>query len=62
MKAAEEPGQVADIFIAFKMFENLFEVGLKKLKKNKGMLKDARFKEKMEDQSMVLSKIKKISS
>ena len=32
------------------------------MKKNKGMLKDAIFKEKMEDQSMVLSKIKKISS
>ena len=34
MKAAEEPGQVADIFIASKVFKNLFEIGLEKLKKN----------------------------
>ena len=58
MKAAEEPGQVADIFIASKVFKNLFEIGLEKLKKNQGMLEDARFKEKVEGQPMLLSKIK----
>ena len=53
---AEEPGKVADIFIASKLFENLFEIAMRKMKKE--MLEDASFKEKMEDQPELLSKIK----
>merc|ERR1739844_263407 len=33
MKAASEPGDVADIFIASKLFENLFKIGLENLEK-----------------------------
>ena len=58
LKAAEEPGKVADIFIASNLFENLFRIAMKKLKERKEMLEDASFKEKMEDHPVLLSKIK----
>ena len=47
---------MADIFIASKLFENLFEIAMRKMKKE--MLEDASFKEKMGDQPELLSKIK----
>ena len=53
---AEEPGKLADIFIASKLFEDLFDIVMWRMKKE--MLEDASFKEKMEDHPVLLSKIK----
>ena len=53
---AEEPGKLADIFIASNLFEDLFNIARRKMKKE--MLEDASFKEKMEDHPVLLSKIK----
>ena len=53
---AEEPGKLADIFIASMLFETLFRIAIRKMKKE--MLEDASFKEKMGDQPELLSKIK----
>ena len=59
MTAELETGEVADILIASKMFdqENLFKTALEKLKK--GSLADASFKEKMKDHPELIKKIKK---
>ena len=59
LAAKLEPGEVADIFIASKMFdqENLFETARDKLQK--GMLADASFKEKMKAHPELIKKIKK---
>ena len=53
---AEEPGKLADIFIASKLFKDLFDIARRKMKKE--MLEDASFKEKMEEHPVLLSKIK----
>ena len=59
MKAATEPGEIADIFIASKLIENLFEIAIEMVWDiDFKMLEDARFKEKMEDHPMLFSKIK----
>ena len=55
-RAASEPRDVADIFIASKLCEDLFDIAMEKMKKE--MLEDTSFKEKMEDHPMLLSKIK----
>ena len=54
--SAEEPEKLADIFIASKLFEDLFVIARRNMKKE--MLEDTSFKEKMEDHPELLSKIK----
>ena len=59
LTAEIEPGEVADILIASKMFdqENLFQTAMEKLKK--GTLADINFKQKLKDHPELIKKIKK---
>ncbi len=57
-RAAKEPGDVADIFIASKLSEDLFDIAMKKVEYDETLLEDAIFKEKMEDHPILLRKIK----
>ena len=60
LRAAVEPGEVADIFIASKLLENLFEIAMEKMVDMDffGTLEDSRFKEKMEHHPSLFNKIK----
>ena len=59
LTAENEPGEVADILIASKMFdqENLFQTAMEKLKK--GTLADINFTQKLKDHPELIKKIKK---
>ena len=55
-KAEMQAGEVAEVFISAELFrkEELFEVAMEKLRKNKDMMKEAKFKEKMNNTSREL--------
>ena len=59
LTAENDPGEVADILIASKMFdqENLFQTAMEKLKK--GTLADINFTQKLKDHPELIKKIKK---
>ena len=49
---------MADLFIASKLCDDLFDIAMEKMEDDVSMLEDASFKEKMDDHPMLLSKIK----
>ena len=54
-----KPGDLADVFIAAEMFnkKKMYEIAMKELKMNKGILKDNEFEEKVKEWPDLLYKI-----
>ena len=54
-----EAGELADVFISSEMFnkEEMYEIAMKELKKNKSILKDNKFSEKVKEWPELLYKI-----